>query len=123
MSDPSDLSRRERQIMDAVYSLGEATVKQVVETIPDPPTSMSVRRLMQILVEKGQGKGREVSYRPRKAKAEAGQSALQGVLETFFGGSLENAVVTHLVASKKGISAAERKRLMAMIEQSKKEGN
>ena len=85
MSDPSDLSRRERQIMDAVYSLGEATVKQVVETIPDPPTSMSVRRLMHILVEKGQGKGREVSYRPRKAKAEAGQSALQGVLETFFG--------------------------------------
>lgn len=81
MSDPSDLSRRERQIMDAVYSLGEATVK----TIPDPPTSMSVRRLMHILVEKGQGKGREVSYRPRKAKAEAGQSALQGVLETFFG--------------------------------------
>ena len=81
MSDPSDLSRRERQIMDAVYSLGEATVK----TIPDPPTSMSVRRLMQILVEKGQGKGREVSYRPRKAKAEAGQSALQGMLETFFG--------------------------------------
>jgi len=119
MSDPSDLSRRERQIMDAVYSLGEATVK----TIPDPPTSMSVRRLMHILVEKGQGKGREVSYRPRKAKAEAGQSALQGVLETFFGGSLENAVATHLVASKKGISAAERKRLMAMIEQSKKEGN
>ena len=45
------------------------------------------------------------------------------MLETFFGGSLENAVVTHLVASKKGISAAERKRLMAMIEQSKKEGN
>ena len=36
MLDSSDLSRRERQIMDAVFALGEATVNQVVETIPSP---------------------------------------------------------------------------------------
>ncbi len=42
MPDSFDLSRRERQIMDAVFELGEATVNQVVETIPSPPTPMNV---------------------------------------------------------------------------------
>ena len=40
MPEPSELSRRERQIMDAVFALGEATVNQVVEGIPSPPTAM-----------------------------------------------------------------------------------
>ena len=51
MPDPAELSRRERQIMDAVFALGEATVNRVVETIPDPPTAMAVRRMMHILEE------------------------------------------------------------------------
>ena len=53
MPEPSELSRRERQIMDAVFALGEATVNKVVETIPSPPTAMAVRRMMHILEEKG----------------------------------------------------------------------
>ena len=44
------------------------------------------------------------------------------VLETFFGGSLEEALAAHLVARKDGVSAAERDRLVALIEQSGKEG-
>lgn len=39
MPKPPDLSRRERQIMDAVFALGEATVNQVVDSIPDAPTA------------------------------------------------------------------------------------
>ena len=126
MPDSSELSRRERQIMDAVFALGEATVNRVVETIPDPPTAMAVRRMMHILEEKGYLKrreeGREVVYLPREAKAKAGRSAFERVLETFFGGSLEEALATHLVAHKDGMSAAERDRLVALIEQSRKEG-
>jgi predicted transcriptional regulator len=126
MPDPAELSRRERQIMDAVFALGEATVNRVVETIPDPPTAMAVRRMMHILEEKGYLKrreeGREVVYLPREAKAKAGRSAFERVLETFFGGSLEEALAAHLVARKDGISAEERDRLIALIEQSRKEG-
>jgi len=126
MPDPAELSRRERQIMDAVFALGEATVNRVVETIPDPPTAMAVRRMMHILEEKGYLKrreeGREVVYLPREAKAKAGRSAFERVLETFFGGSLEEALAAHLVARKDGISASERDRLVALIEQSRKEG-
>ena len=112
--------------MDAVFALGEATVNRVVETIPDPPTAMAVRRMMHILEEKGYLKrreeGREVVYLPREAKAKAGRSAFERVLETFFGGSLEEALAAHFVARKDGMSAAERDRLVALIEQSRKEG-
>jgi predicted transcriptional regulator len=126
MPEPSDLSRRERQIMDAVFALGEATVNQVVETIPSPPTAMAVRRMMHILEEKGhlrrREKGREVIYVPRQAKGKAGRLAFDQVLETFFGGSLEEALAAHLHSRKDQVSDEERQRLIALIEQAKKEG-
>lgn len=126
MPEPAELSRRERQIMDAVYALGDATVNKVVETIPSPPTAMAVRRMMHILEEKGYlrrtGSGREVIYKARQSKGKAGRTALEKVLETFFGGSLEEALAAHLHARKDGVSDDERKRLIALIKQAKQEG-
>lgn len=126
MAKPPDLSRRERQIMDAVFALGEATVNQVVEAIPDAPTAMAVRRMMHILEEKGHLKrredGREIVYSPRETKVKAGRSAFQNVLETFFGGSLEEALAAHLHSRKDSVSEDERERLIALIEQAKSEG-
>jgi BlaI family transcriptional regulator, penicillinase repressor len=126
MPEPPELSRRERQIMDAVFALGEATVNQVVDAIADAPTPMAVRRMMHILEEKGQLRrrknGREVVYLPRESKNKAGRSALQKVLETFFGGSLEEALAAHLHSRRDGVTEEERRRLIALIEQAKKEG-
>ena len=126
MPNTDTLSRRERQIMDAVYALGTATVNQVVENIPEAPTPMAVRRMMHILEEKGHLKrreqGREVVYAPKEAKAKAGRTAFEKVLETFFGGSLEEALSAHLLSRKDGVSPAERERLVQLIEQTKKEG-
>ena len=126
MPKPSELSRRERQIMDAVYALGEATVNQVVETIPSPPTAMAVRRMMHILEEKGyvrrRQSGREVIYAPRQAKDKAGRCAFERVLETFFGGSLEEALAAHLHSRKDRVSVDERERLIKLIQQAHKEG-
>ncbi len=126
MPEPSELSRRERQIMDAVFALGEATVNQVVESIPSPPTSMAVRRMMHILEEKGhlrrKENGREVIYVPRQTKGKAGRQAFEQVLETFFGGSLEEALAAHLHSRKDKVSDEERQRLIALIEQAKNEG-
>jgi predicted transcriptional regulator len=126
MPESSELSRRERQIMDAVFALGEATVNKVVETIPSPPTAMAVRRMMHILEEKGhlrrRQSGREVIYVPRESKSKAGRSALENVLETFFGGSLEEALAAHLHSRKDGVTADERERLIALIEQTKQDG-
>jgi predicted transcriptional regulator len=126
MPPSSELSRRERQIMEAVFALGEATVNQVCDSIPDAPTSMAVRRMMHILEEKGhlkrRGEGREVVYAPRVSKDKAGRGAFQRVLETFFGGSLEEALAAHLVTRKDGVSDEERDRLVALIEQARREG-
>lgn len=126
MTDNSRLSRRERQIMDAVYSLEEATVNQVVQSMAEAPTAMAVRRMMHILEEKGflkrRKNGREVIYSPRQSRGKAGRSALQNVLETFFGGSLEEALAAHLHSRKDGISPEEHERLIELIEQARREG-
>jgi predicted transcriptional regulator len=126
MSESSELSRRERQIMDAVFALGEATVNQVVEAIPSPPTAMAVRRMMHILEEKGhlrrRKSGREVIYVPRQTKDKAGRRAFERVLTTFFGGSLEEALASHLHSRKDQVSADERERLIALIKQAHEEG-
>lgn len=125
MPEIPQLSRRERQIMDAVFALGEATVNQVVEAISDAPTPMAVRRMMHILEEKGhlkrREKGREVIYAPRQNRSKAGRSALQNVLETFFSGSLEEALAAHLHSRKDKVSDEERARLIELIEQAKSE--
>jgi predicted transcriptional regulator len=126
MPEPSEFSRRERQIMDAVFALGEATVNQVVESIPSPPTAMAVRRMMHILEEKGhlrrRESGWEVIYVPRQSKDKAGRHAFERVLETFFGGSLEEALAAHLHSRRDQVSAEERERLIALIEQAEKKG-
>lgn len=126
MTRQAEFSRRERQIMDAVFELGEATVNQVVSAIPDAPTAMAVRRMMHILEDKGHLKrrenGREVIYSPRESKEKAGRGAFQRVLETFFGGSLEEALAAHLHSRKDVVTSAELGRLMTLIAQAKKEG-
>ena len=126
MNDPSKLTRRERQIMDVLFARGEATVNQIAEALPDPPTVMAVRRMMHILEEKGhlrrREQGREVVYQPKQSKEKAGRSAFEKVLETFFGGSLEEALAAHLVSRKDGVSAGERERLISLIDQARKEG-
>lgn len=112
--------------MDVVFALGQATVNQVVTGIPDAPTPMAVRRMMHILEEKGQlrrkKQGREVVYLPREAKARAGRSAFQRVLETFFGGSLEEALAAHLQSRTDSLDADARARLIKLLEQAQKEG-
>jgi predicted transcriptional regulator len=126
MNDTSKLTRRERQIMDVLFARGEATVNQIAEALPDPPTPMAVRRMMHILEEKGhlrrREQGREVVYLPKQSKDKAGRSAFEKVLETFFGGSLENALSVHLMSRKDGVSTEERDRLVLLIEQARKEG-
>ena len=125
MADSTELSRRERQIMEILYRQNEATVNQVCDALPAPPTSMAVRRMMHILEEKGHVKrreeGREVVYAPRETRDKAGRNAFERVLETFFGGSLEEALAAHLLSRRSKVTTEERDRLVKLIEQARKE--
>ena len=118
----SSLSRRERQIMDIIYAKGEATASEVTEALTDAPSHSAVRALLRILEEKGVLKHREDGKRfvflPTEPIEKARRSAMKNVVQTFFQGSLANAVAA-LVDGKEKISAEELKRLEAIIRQAK----
>ena len=113
------LTRRERQIMDAVYSLGKATATQVVGEMADPPSRTTIRTLLRILESKGHLRhtksGREFVYSPTRPRQRVGVSALQRVLSTFFSGSLEKAVAAHLSDRRTNLTPEELKRLTELI--------
>jgi predicted transcriptional regulator len=128
MSDPTQLSRRERQILDVLHAEESATVATVQAKIPDPPTDMAVRRLMHILEEKGHVKrlrkeGREVIYAPAQSKARAGLSALRHVLDTFFGGAVDEALAAHLTRKDAALTDEQARRMQQLIDEAKKQGN
>jgi predicted transcriptional regulator len=116
-------SRRERQIMDIIFASGEATAAEVAAALPDPPSYSAVRALLRILEEKGHLKHREDGPRyifaPTERHEKAGSSALRRVLETFFDGSLSNAVAALVDGDAGKLSAEELKRLEAIVRTAK----
>lgn len=120
MSGLSKLSRREREIMEIVFALGEATLTEILELVDAPPTRPALRSILSILEEKGRlthGKrGREFVYRATESRARAGKSALGRVLDTFFAGSIGEAVATHLSDPRANLSDSELQELAELIE-------
>jgi predicted transcriptional regulator len=116
---PIQLSRRERQVMDIVYRAGEATVSEVLEAMPDPPTYSAVRALMRILESKGhlahRQDGPRYVYRPTVPREEASENALGRLLATFFDGSVERAVATLLDLESENLTDGELDRLAELV--------
>ena len=124
MTKPSTLSRRERQIMDALYALGQATAAQVRERLPEPPGYSAVRALLRILEEKGHVRheedGPRYVFAPRLDKEKAQQSAVRHLVQTFFDGSAEQAMAALL--DTRTLSHEELVRMALLIEEARKEG-
>jgi predicted transcriptional regulator len=120
----SDLSRRERQIMDVVYAMSEATAQQVRGEMPDPPSNTSVRTIMRILEEKGHlrhtQRGREYVYRSTRRQKRVGQSAMRRVVRTFFSGSIEQAVAAHLTDPSTQLDRKQLDQLSKLIDEARK---
>jgi len=119
-----DLTRRERQILDVLYRLGEASASEVVEAMPDGLANATVRTQLRFLEEKGavtyRREGKKFLYRAVKPKKNASKTALRSVLNVFFGGSIEDAVATHLADPKSKLSADQLERLKNLIEEHSK---
>jgi len=126
MDDHIRLSGREREIMDIVYARGQASASDVLADMADPPSRVSVRTFLRILEDKGHlrhhTRGREFVYLPTRPKEKAARFALDQVLNTFFDGSLEQAVAVHLAKPGANISDDELKRLAALIRQARGKG-
>jgi predicted transcriptional regulator len=121
----ANLSRRERQIMDVVYRLGRASVGDVLERIPDPPSYSAVRALMRILEEKHhlrhEQDGPRYVYLPTVPRDTAQRSALTHLVRTFFHGSTEAAMAALLEMEESGLSDAELDRITGLIEQARRQ--
>ena len=119
------LGPRERQIMDAVFKLGKASVAEVRRELPNPPSYSSVRAILGILEEKGllrhDQNGLRYIYRPTIARGAAQQSALKHLVRTFFDGSPERAAAA-LLAMSDSMTPGDIKRLALLIESTKAEG-
>ena len=123
---PPPLSRRERQIMDIVYRLGEATAADVMDNLPDPPSYSAVRALLRSLEEKTHLRHRQEGpryvYQPTVSVDKAKQSALRHVVTTFFDDSVSQAVAALLDLNHDDLSDAELARLARLIDQAQEEG-
>ena len=125
-SSPTDLARRERQIMDVIYRRGEATVAEVLDDLPDPPSYSAVRAMLRKLEDKGHLAHREDGphylYSPTVPRDEAQESALSRLVRTFFDGSPARAVAALLDMPSTRLSDDELSELAGMIQQARQGG-
>ena len=119
----SALSRRERQIMDIIYSRGRATAGEIHRELPDRPSYSTVRTLLGVLEEKKylthESDGPRYVYSPCISLETAKRSAIEQLLRTFFNNSAASAMAALLDMSAANLSDAELKRLARLIRQAK----
>ena len=120
------LAKRERQIMDVLYRLGRATAAEILPALPGAPSYSTVRTQLRVLETKGHVRHEELGlryiYAPTVPRHAARKSALKHLVDTFFDGSVEDAVATLVESSKPKLSAQELERIAALIAKAKKEG-
>lgn len=119
------LSKREQQIMEILFQRERATANELMAQLPGSPSNSTVRTLLRILEEKGEVKkadeeGRYV-YSPAKPRQAAAKTALRGVVDTFFRGSVTEVVAT-LMRDTKSLTEEELNEIQALIDKAKREG-
>ena len=122
----SELSRRERQIMDVIFQLGEATVGDVLDRLPDPPSYSSIRTIIRKIEAKGllthRQDGKRYVYRAKQSRDTASRSALQRLMDVFFGGSAPDTVAAILDATANDLEPSDLDRIEQIIEQARQQG-
>lgn len=118
------LSRRERQVMDVVLRLGEASVADALAQVPDAASYNAVRNTLTILERKGhvrrRTEGNRHVYTPAVARSLAGRAAAKRLLRTFFGGEPRDAIVTLLDVSARDLTDDELDELRALIDKARR---
>ena len=114
-----DLGKREREILESVLKLKEASVNDVIHDLADPPTYSTVRTILGQLVRKKRVAFREEQgkylYRPLVSKEAAQKSALKNLLSTIFYGKASDAIITILDLAGDSLSAEELEQIQSKI--------
>jgi BlaI family penicillinase repressor len=119
------LSRRERQILDIIYSRGRATAAEILEALPDAPSYSAIRALLRILEQKGHVRheidGPRYVFLAKVSRQKARVTALRHMLKTFFDGSAADAAAALVDGSAAKMSPEELDQLEALIARARKE--
>jgi predicted transcriptional regulator len=121
------LSRRERQIIDILYRRGRATAAEVMEDLPGRPSYSTVRTQLRVLEEKGhvhhEDDGQRYVYSPAAPRGTVRRSALKHLVETFYEGSVEQAVAALLGGDGARLTTEQLDRVEDLIRKARKEGS
>jgi BlaI family transcriptional regulator, penicillinase repressor len=122
-----DLTRRESQIMEILYRRRRATVEEIRSELPDAPSPSSVRKLLEIMIERGllvrEYDGPRHAYFPAAKPEAASRSALKQLVRTFFDDSPGSAIAALLDIPSTRLSAAEYRRLSSLLERVREQGD
>jgi predicted transcriptional regulator len=120
------LSRRERQIMDVLYRSEKLTAAGIQQAMPDAPGYSAVRAMLRTLEQKGhvrhEVQGLRYVYRPVVSRHKAMRTAVRHLVDTFFRGSVENAVAALLAHSDGTLTPDRLSKIEEMIARARKEG-
>jgi BlaI family penicillinase repressor len=121
-----DLTRRESQIMEILYRRRRATVEEIRAELPDAPSPSSVRKLLDIMIERGllarEYDGPRYAYFPAAKPEDASRSALKQLVRTFFDNSPGSAIAA-LLDMTTPLSAAEYRRLSSLLKRVREQGD
>ena len=122
-----DLTRRESQIMEILHRVRRATVEEIRSGLPDPPSPSSVRKLLEIMIERGllgrEYEGPRYVYFPVAKPEEASRSALKKLVRTFFDNSPGSAMAALLDITATPLSDDDYRRLTALLKRARKHGD
>ena len=122
-----DLTRRESQIMEILYRRRRATVEEIRAELPDAPSPSSVRKLLEIMIERGllgrEYDGPRYVYFPSARPEEASRSALKQLVRTFFDNSPGSAMAALFDITETPLSEAEYRRLTALLKRIREHGD
>ena len=119
------LTKRERQIMDALYRRGRATAAEIMDALARAPGNSTVRTQLRVLEAKGHVKHEEQGlryvYMPTVPRHSARKSALKHLVDTFFNGSSGKAVAALLGGEASRISDEDLERIAALLKTARSE--
>ncbi len=119
------LTKRERQIMDALYRLGRATASEIMAAMPGAAGNSTIRTQLRVLERKGHVRheehGLRYVYTPTVPRHAARRSALRHLVDTFFDGSSANVVAALLGGEVSRLSDDDLLRIEVLVKSARTE--
>jgi BlaI family penicillinase repressor len=106
------LTKAEEQVMQTLWKLGSAYLKDIIDAFPEPkPHNNTIATLLKILIEKefvtNEVHGRNHFYIPKVSKEDYSKNSITSLVDNYFEGSFANAVSFMIDKKKLNIKDVE----------------